>query len=68
MRLTEAAEEKLANEGFDPVYGARPLRRTIQREVLDSLAIEMLEGKFTEGDSIEVDARDGKFVFRKEAE
>jgi len=68
LRLTEAAEEKLANEGFDPVYGARPLRRTIQREVLDPLAIEMLEGKFTEGDSIEVDARDGKFVFRKEAE
>ena len=67
LTLTESAEEKMAHEGFDPVYGARPLRRTIQREVLDQLAMEMLEGKFTKGDSIEVDIEDGKFVFHKES-
>jgi len=65
LTLTEAAEEKLANEGFDPVYGARPLRRTIQREVLDRLAMDILEGKFSEGDSILVDVENDKFIFHK---
>lgn len=63
ITLTESAKEKLAKEGFDPVYGARPLRRTIQREVLDPLAMEMLEGEFSEGDSVEVNVEDEKFVF-----
>ena len=63
--LTEIAKEELAEQGFDPVYGARPLRRTIQRAILDPLAMQMLEGKFTEGDTIEVDFDDGKFVFQK---
>lgn len=68
ITLTEVAEEKLAKEGFDPVYGARPLRRTIQREVLDSLAMEMLEGEFKEGDSVEVDVVNGEFAFSKSSE
>jgi ATP-dependent Clp protease ATP-binding subunit ClpB len=65
--LTEIAKEQLAEQGFDPVYGARPLRRTIQRVILDPLAIQVLEGKFIEGDTIEVDFDDGKFVFQKAA-
>jgi ATP-dependent Clp protease ATP-binding subunit ClpB len=63
--LTEVAKKELAEQGFDRVYGARPLKRTIQRVVLDPLAMQMLEGKFIEGDNIEVDFDDGKFVFRR---
>ncbi len=62
LELTEIAKEELAQQGFDPVYGARPLKRTIQRVILDPLAMQMLEGHFTEGDSIEVDF-DNRFVF-----
>ena len=58
--LTDAAKTRLVEEGYDPVYGARPLKRTIQRRVLDPLAIRVLEGDFGEGDTIVVDAgRDG---------
>jgi len=63
--LTENAKEQLAEQGYDAVYGARPLKRTIQRVILDPLAMQMLEGKFTEGSAIEVDFDDGEFVFRK---
>jgi len=49
----------LAKEGFDPVYGARPLKRAIQRSIQDPLALKMLAGEFGEGDSIEVDAPSG---------
>ncbi|MBM3237293.1 ATP-dependent chaperone ClpB [Candidatus Poribacteria bacterium] len=67
LALTESAKEELAEQGFDPVYGARPLRRTLQRVILDPLAMQVLEGKFIEGDTIEVDCYDGKFVFQKAA-
>ena len=55
IRLTERAEELLASQGFDPNFGARPLRRVIQREIQDRLAKKMLEGGLAEGDLIEVD-------------
>ncbi len=63
--LTDAAKAQLAREGYDPVYGARPLKRAIQRDLLDPLALQMLEGKFREGDTITADARDGKIAFTK---
>nr|WP_290670552.1 ATP-dependent chaperone ClpB [Ardenticatena sp.] len=67
IRLTERAKERLAEEGYDPVYGARPLKRVIQRRIQDKLAMEILEGRFMEGDIIEVDYDDesNEFVFRK---
>ena len=61
--LTNAAKDLLADEGFDPVYGARPLKRTIQRLLLDPLALKVLEGQFREGDTVKVDAVDGHLVF-----
>jgi ATP-dependent Clp protease ATP-binding subunit ClpB len=56
VRLTDAAKEQLVREGYDPMYGARPLKRTIQRRVLDPLALRVLEGDFLEGDAVTVDA------------
>jgi ATP-dependent Clp protease ATP-binding subunit ClpB len=64
LDFTSAARELLIEEGFDPVYGARPLKRTVQRLVLDPLALGMLQGEFRDGDTIAVLARDGKLVFR----
>ncbi len=52
--LTDAAKEYLAQEGYDPVYGARPLKRIIQRDILNPLALELLQGRFKEGDAVEV--------------
>ena len=63
LKLTEAAKELLAREGFDPVYGARPLKRTIQRAVLDPLALKVLEGEFKPGDTVVVDAVNGRLAF-----
>jgi ATP-dependent Clp protease ATP-binding subunit ClpB len=57
----------MAREGFDPVYGARPLKRVIQHRIQDALALKLLEGEFIEGDTIVVDATpQGEVVFRKE--
>jgi ATP-dependent Clp protease ATP-binding subunit ClpB len=66
MTLTERAKEFLAKEGFDPVYGARPLKRAIQRFIQDPLALKILQGEFSEGDTVEVDAalKDG-LIFSK---
>ena len=55
LRLTPAARELLAARGWDPAYGARPLKRTIQKLVEDQLAMRLLEGAFSEGDVIDVD-------------
>ncbi|TMI91025.1 MAG: ATP-dependent Clp protease ATP-binding subunit [Bacillati bacterium ANGP1] len=66
--MTDAARELLAGEGFDPQYGARPLRRAIQRLVEDPLSDDMLRGKFHAGDEIVLDARDGMVVFEKRRE
>jgi ATP-dependent Clp protease ATP-binding subunit ClpB len=65
IELTEAAKQHLAEIGYDPVYGARPLKRAIQRELQDPLALAILEGRFGEGDRIRVDFRDGQMVFEK---
>ncbi len=54
-------------EGYDPAYGARPLKRTIQKLVLDPLARRVLEGEFGEGDTVTIDADGGALVFRKAA-
>jgi len=64
LELTEAAKERLAEEGFDPVYGARPLKRTLQRRIQDPLALKMLNGEVREGQHVVVDALDGQLVFR----
>ncbi len=64
LSLTELAKEELATRGYDEVYGTRPLRRTIQSDILNPLAVEMLEGHFGDGSEIEVDFEDGDFVFR----
>jgi ATP-dependent Clp protease ATP-binding subunit ClpB len=66
LELTEKAREWLAKEGFDAAYGARPLKRVIQKEIQDQLAMKILEGKFREGDTItaDVDAKKGGLVFR----
>ncbi len=53
VQLTEAAKDELVEEGYDPAYGARPLKRTIQRRVLDPLALRVLEGEFGEGDTVD---------------
>ena len=59
LELTPAAQELLLREGYDPAYGARPLRRTIQRMIQDPLALQILEGKILPGDHVRVD-RDGQ--------
>ena len=65
LTLTDAAKHHLAREGYDPVYGARPLKRVIQRELLDPLSMQILAGTFREGDTVTADARDGRIVFGK---
>jgi ATP-dependent Clp protease ATP-binding subunit ClpB len=67
VTLTDAAKDYLVREGYDPAYGARPLKRTIQRQVLDPLALRVLEGQFTEGDTITVDLDGSALTFRKGA-
>jgi len=64
--LTDAAKEQLVHEGYDPSYGARPLKRTIQRRVLDPLALRVLEGDFVDGDTIVVDTTAGGLIFEKQ--
>jgi ATP-dependent Clp protease ATP-binding subunit ClpB len=64
LELTDDAKELLAQTGFDPVYGARPLKRTIQHLVQDPLAMKILDGSVKEGDRITVDAKDGELVFQ----
>jgi len=63
LTLTDAAQEMLAAQGYDPVYGARPLRRVIQKKVQDVLAVEILSSKFKDGDAIVGDVEDGELVF-----
>jgi ATP-dependent Clp protease ATP-binding subunit ClpB len=66
LRLSAAAKEWLANMGYDPVYGARPLKRTIQRYVQDPLALKILGGEFKEGDTVEVEADHEGLYFERE--
>ena len=66
LNLSDKAKEWLAKEGFDPAYGARPLKRVIQKEIQDKLALKLLEGKFKEGDTVtaDLDSRKGELVFK----
>ncbi len=63
LELTDAAKELIAREGYDPVYGARPLKRAIQKEILDPLSLQILEGKIHEGQTIRVDVKAGAMTF-----
>jgi ATP-dependent Clp protease ATP-binding subunit ClpB len=65
LELTDAAKETLAEAGWDPTYGARPLKRALQRMVENPLAMRLLEGDFADGDRIRVDAQNGELVFEK---
>jgi len=65
VELTDAAKEQLVREGYDPTYGARPLKRTIQRRILDPLALRVLEGGFLEGDRVVVDTDGAALTFEK---
>jgi ATP-dependent Clp protease ATP-binding subunit ClpC len=67
LEVTEAAKAKLAKEGYDPTYGARPLRRVIQRLIEDEVSEQMLRGDFQANDIIHVDVKDGQLVFTKKA-
>jgi ATP-dependent Clp protease ATP-binding subunit ClpB len=66
--LTERAKDLLIEEGYDPTYGARPLKRTIQRRVLDPLAMRVLQGEFHEGDRVRIDASGGDLQFSRAGE
>jgi ATP-dependent Clp protease ATP-binding subunit ClpB len=66
VQLTDGAKDHLVREGYDPAYGARPLKRAIQRLVLDPLALRVLEGEFMEGDTVVVDERAGGIHFEKQ--
>ena len=65
LELSDAALDKIGEAGFDPVYGARPLKRAIQQEIENSLAQEILAGKFISGDVIQVDVDVEGFTFNK---
>jgi ATP-dependent Clp protease ATP-binding subunit ClpB len=65
IELTDRAKDLVIEEGYDPAYGARPLKRTIQRAILDPLALRVLQGEFKEGDTIRIDARAGKLEFER---
>jgi len=63
LTITDIAKQELAEEGYDPAYGARPLKRVIQRRIQNTLALALLKGQFTEGDTIAVDFSDDAFTF-----
>jgi ATP-dependent Clp protease ATP-binding subunit ClpB len=65
LELTDEAKQVIADAGWDPTYGARPLKRALQRMVENPLALRLLEGEFGEGDTVRVDARDGELVFER---
>jgi ATP-dependent Clp protease ATP-binding subunit ClpB len=67
LELSDRARDLIIEEGYDPVYGARPLKRTIQRRVLDPLALGVLQGDFREGDLVRADADGGSLVLRRAA-
>ena len=64
-RAEQQYRELLAEQGFDPIYGARPLRRTIQKEIIQPLAMRLLQGEFADGDTILLDAEEGRLAFKK---
>jgi ATP-dependent Clp protease ATP-binding subunit ClpA len=67
VQLSDSARHWLANEGYDPAFGARPLRRAIQKYVESPLSVELLGGKFKDGGVVLVDVGDNKIIFQTEA-
>jgi len=67
LELTDDAKQAIGDAGWDPTYGARPLKRAIQRLLENPLALRLLEGDFGEGDTIRVDGQNGDLVFVKAA-
>jgi ATP-dependent Clp protease ATP-binding subunit ClpB len=65
IELSVDARTLLGNLGYDPTYGARPLKRVIQRQLVDKLALRLLEGEFADGDVVRVDAAEGELAFEK---
>ena len=65
VELTDNARTLLGNLGYDPTYGARPLKRVIQKRLVDPLALAILEGRFTTGDTVSVDAAEGDLVLER---
>ena len=65
VQFTDAAKKLITDEGYDPTFGARPLKRVIQQRLENPLAAELLAGKFTDGDTIKIDAKQHKFTFEK---
>ena len=63
LELSDGARTLIGNLGYDPTYGARPLKRVIQKRLVDPLALAILEGRFAAGDTVRVDAVDGEIVF-----
>ena len=63
LEITDHAKALIADKGYDPVYGARPLKRTIQRLIQDPLAVKILEGEFKEGDHVKIDAQHDELIF-----
>ena len=66
VELTDDARTLLGNLGYDPTYGARPLKRVIQKRLVDPLALAILEGRFAAGDTVRVDASEGELVLERE--
>jgi ATP-dependent Clp protease ATP-binding subunit ClpB len=65
IELTDDARTLIGNLGYDPTYGARPLKRVIQKQLVDKLALKLLEGDFSAGDRVIVDASEGELAFTK---
>jgi ATP-dependent Clp protease ATP-binding subunit ClpB len=65
VELTDEARTLLGNLGYDPTYGARPLKRVIQKRLVDPLALAILEGRFQAGDTVRVDAAEGEIVLER---
>jgi ATP-dependent Clp protease ATP-binding subunit ClpB len=65
LTLDDSAKKFLGKEGYDPAYGARPLKRVIQREILDPLSLEILDGHFGEGDHIHATEKSNRLAFEK---
>ncbi len=68
IEISNAAKEHLAREGYDPAFGARPLKRALQREIIDNLAVKLLSGEFKTGDTVFVNMHDGKLMLELEPE
>ena len=68
IEISEGAKDFLAREGYDPAFGARPLKRALQKEIIDPLAMRLLEGKFKAGDTVFVNLIDGKLELSLEPE